>query len=97
MALRAIHGDKWALDLTARDSFVSKVAGGSRGGHDNIARADIALTWRIHGPHAITVKYLWNHRDAQYPDLGDRSQTRGTVGVFYTLLGEEHFGALGCK
>lgn len=94
LATRLVHGDKWALDLTARDYFVSNVAAGSRGGHDNIVRADIAFTWRIRKQHAITVKYLWNRRNAQYPDLGDRSQTRGTIGVFYTLLGHEHFGAL---
>ena len=26
--------------------------------------------------------------------LGDRSQLRGTVGIFYTLLGRERFGAV---
>jgi hypothetical protein len=96
LAARLVHADKWALDLTARDYFVSK-AGSSRGGHDNIVRADLAFTWRIRGPHAISVKYLWNRRDAQYPDLGDRSQARGTVGLFYTLLGDEHFGPLDWK
>jgi hypothetical protein len=97
LATRLVHGDKWALDLVARDYFVSHVAGGSRGGHDNIVRAEVAWTWRIHKQHAITIKYLWNRRNAQYPDLGDRSQTRGTLGVFYTLLGHEHFGALEWK
>jgi hypothetical protein len=97
LATRVIHGDKWSLDLTAREYFVSKVGAGARGGHDNISRADIAYTWRVQGPHAFTVKYLWNRRNAEYPGIGDRSQTRGTVGVFYTLLGHEHFGALDWK
>ncbi len=97
VAMRWISGDKWSLDLTAREYFVSKVAAGSRGGHDNIARADIAYTWRIQGPHALTVKYLWNRRDANYPDLGHRSQARGTFGVFYTLLGQERFGTVDWK
>jgi hypothetical protein len=82
------------VDLTGREYFVSRAGGASRGGHDNILRADIAYTWRIHKQHAFTVKYLWNRRDATYPDLGDRSQTRGTIGVFYTLLGHDRFGAL---
>jgi hypothetical protein len=92
LSLRFIFGDRSSLDITGREYFVSRVGGTGRGGHDNIARADIAYTWRIHKQHAVTVKYLWNRRDATYPDLGDRSQTRGTVGIFYTLLGHEHFG-----
>ncbi|MDB5958215.1 DUF3943 domain-containing protein [Ramlibacter sp.] len=97
LAARVIHGGKWALDLTARDFFVSNIGDSTRGGHDNIARAELAWTWRLHDQQAITVKYLWNRRNAQYPDLGDRSQTRGTIGVFYTLLGHDRFGALDWK
>lgn len=91
-ALRFIGGDSYAFDVNLRDYFVSKVGGLARGGHDNIARADVAWTWRIRGRHAIAIKYLWNRRNAQYPDLGDRSQTRGTLGIFYTMLGRDHFG-----
>ena len=96
-ALRVIYGDRYALDVTARDYFVSRVGGLSRGGRDNIVRADVALTWRIRKQHAVTLRYLWNHRNAEYPDQGDRSQTRGTVGVFYTLLGQDHFGRVDWK
>ncbi|MGE5523731.1 MAG: DUF3943 domain-containing protein [Rhodospirillaceae bacterium] len=94
IALRLIMADRAALDVTAREYFVSNVAGGSRGGHDNIARADVTFTWRIHKQHAVAVKYLWSRRDATYPDLGDRTQTRATIGVFYTLLGLDRFGAV---
>jgi hypothetical protein len=72
---------------------VTKVSASDRGGHDNIARVDVALNWRIHRQHAIGVRYLWNRRDATFPDLGDLSQTRGTIGIFYTLLGHDRFGA----
>jgi hypothetical protein len=92
-----IFDDRSAFDVTFRDYFVSRVGGLARGGHDNIARADISWTWRLRAQQAITVKYLWNQRDARYPDLGDRSQTRGTIGVFYTLLGHEHFGRVDWK
>jgi hypothetical protein len=92
LALRVIFGDRSSLDLTGREYFVSRVGGIGRGGHDNIARADVSYTWRIHKQHAVTVKYLWNRREATFPDLASRSQTRGTVGVFYTLLGHDHFG-----
>ena len=73
---------------------MTRVGAASRGGHENIARVDAALTWRIHGPHAVSIKYLGNFRDAEYPGAGDLSQRRGTVGIFYTLLGSERFGAV---
>ena len=83
-----------AVDLTGREYFVSRVAAANRGGHDNIVRADASLTFRVYGPHAISLKYLLNRRDAFYPDFGDSSQTRATLGVFYTWLGQDRFGAV---
>ena len=95
LALRFIYADRVSLDVTGREYFVSGVAAdrAGRGGHDNIARADISLSFRVHKQHAIALKYLWSRRDASYPDLGDRSQTRGTLGIFYTFLGREGFSA----
>jgi hypothetical protein len=95
LSLRAIFGDRASFDWTAREYFVSNVASDSfgRGGHDNITRGDASFTVRVHKQHAIAVKYLWNRRDASYPVLGDRSQTRATVGIFYTLLGHDRFGS----
>lgn len=94
VALRLIFGEAAALDLTARDYYVTRGGRGSSGGHENITRADVAFTMRIHRQHAIAIKYLWNRRDAIFPDLGDRTQSRGTFGIFYTLLGHERFGAV---
>jgi hypothetical protein len=82
------------LDVTGREYFVSRIATSTRAGHDNIVRADVALTMRIYKQHALAVKYLRNQRDATYPDLGDRSQTRATLGIYYTLLGHDRFGAV---
>jgi hypothetical protein len=45
----------------------------------------------------VTLKYLWNRRDASYPIIGNRGQARGTFGIFYTLLGHDHFGAVDWK
>jgi hypothetical protein len=94
LALRFIFGEHVSLDLTGREYFVSRVAGGATGGHDNVLRGDAALTWRISGPHAVSLRYLWSHRDASSPQLGDQSQTRGTIGLFYTYLGHQRFGAV---
>jgi hypothetical protein len=93
VALRMIFDNKAAFDLSAREYYV----GGhitNRGGHDNIARADASFMVRVYRQHAIGIKYVWSQRDATYPDLGDRAQTRGTVGIYYTLLGGEQFGAV---
>jgi hypothetical protein len=94
--LRLIHGDRWSLDFTGREYFVSGIGAnaGGPGGHDNIARADLSLTYRIRDHHAITFKYLYNRRDATSTVLGNRSQSRGTIGIFYTLLGQDRFGTV---
>jgi len=49
---------------------------------------------RLFGPHALTVKYLVTRRNSHYPDLGVRDQRRGTIGLFYTLVGNERLGAV---
>ena len=94
LALRFIFGTKASLDLTGREYFVSRIGAPARGGHDNIARLDASLTVPVVGRHGIAIKYLRNRRDAFYPDVGDSSQSRGTIGIFYTFLGHERFGAV---
>jgi hypothetical protein len=91
-AMRMVYEDKCSLDLTAREFFVSNVAAADRAGRDNIIRVDASFTLRVKRQHAITLKYLGNYRDASYPDVGNRTQTRATVGLFYTLLGDDGFG-----
>jgi hypothetical protein len=93
-SLRFIFDGKASLDVVAREYFVSRVASANTGGHDNIARGEVALTIPIYRQHALAVRYLWSRRDAQYPDLGDRTQTRATIGLFYTYLGHDRFGAV---
>ncbi len=94
LALRLTFDDTAALDFTAREFFVSRVAASSRGGHENITRADASLTVRVHKQHAVALKYLWSRRDASFPGSGDQIQTRGTIGLYYTLLGKDGFGAV---
>lgn len=94
VALRFIFGQRASLDLTGREYFVSRVGAAARGGHDNIARLDASFTVRVYQRHGIALRYLLNRRDAFYPDVGDSSQTRGTIGIFYTFLGHERFGAV---
>jgi hypothetical protein len=89
-----IFGERAAVDLVGRDYYVSRVASTESRGSENIVRGEAAVTVRIWRRHALTVKYAVSHRQATYPDLGDRSQTLGTVWLFYTLLGNTRFGAV---
>lgn len=89
LVLRVIFGDRASVDLAGREYFVSRLSGGSRGGRDNVVRADATFTWRVYGQHGVALKYQVSRRDASFPDLGDREQTRGTVGIYYTLLGRD--------
>jgi len=93
LALRVVHADRVSLDVTGREYFVSKVASGTTGGHDNIVRLDAALTWRIYKQQAVSIRYLGNRRDATFPGSPTGRQVRNTVGVFYTLLGRDRFGS----
>lgn len=88
-ALRMIVGDRASLDFTASEYFVKNVSG-SRGKHDNVVRADAAITLRIHREHAVSVRYQVSRRDSDFRELG--TQIKGTVGIFYTLLGRDRFG-----
>ena len=91
--LRLVHGNSWAIDLAGREYYVTRVAGAARGGHVNIARVEAALTYRVKAHHALSVRYLFNQRIAAFPGVGDVSQHRGTIGLFYTYLGHDLFGA----
>jgi hypothetical protein len=93
LALRLVAGARASIDLDAQKYYVGRIANRDAG-RDDISHVDTALTWRLHGRHAIGVKYVWSHRDASYPIVGDRRQTLATVGVYYTLLGLDTFGTV---
>lgn len=94
VALRLIVGDKYSIAVSGREYFVSRVGSTDSNNNDNVARADASLTWRISGNHALSVKYILSRRDSSYFGLGDRSQARSTVGIYYTLLGQDGMGAV---
>jgi hypothetical protein len=73
---------------------VSRVAAAARGGHENIGRLDAAFTWRVKGRNGVSIKYLGNRRDASYPDIGGLVQQHQSIGIFYTLLGQDRSGAV---
>jgi hypothetical protein len=49
---------------------------------------------RVYRQHAISIRYLGNRRDASFDGSPTGKQVRNTIGIFYTLLGQERFGAI---
>ncbi|HUP29621.1 MAG TPA: DUF3943 domain-containing protein, partial [Usitatibacter sp.] len=48
VSLRTIFGEHTAIDVTAREYYVSRLGAAARGGHENIARIDASLTFVVH-------------------------------------------------
>ena len=94
VALRLTYGSRASLDLAVREYFVSNVASGTTGGHDNIIRGDASFTYRIAKQRALTIRLLGNRRDAKFANPGTQRQTQVAVGIFYTVLGQDRFGAI---
>jgi hypothetical protein len=93
MNLRLIEGDRLSLDVGARIVSLGRIAN-RRAGRDDISRVESALTWRVSGPHAIGVNYVWSHRSAAFPGGIEQRQTLGQFGIYYTLLGRQDFGTV---
>ena len=94
IALRLIMGEIAMLDLTGRQYIVSGQGSDNSGGQENIARANVSLTVRVYGRHALGLQYVVSHRDAFDSGLPDRHQTVGTVSLAYNFLSDAHFGAV---
>lgn len=89
--LRLVLAQRAAVDVAARLVSLGRIANRAAG-RDDISRIESAFTWRVAGPHAVGVTYIWSHRSAAFAGGAQRKQTLGQVGVFYTLLGRQDFG-----
>ena len=92
--LRLIAGRRAALDLTAREYFVSAVGGFGTGQRDLIFVGDASLAVRVYRRHALGVTYQLAGRSSDYLTPPDERHARARVGVFYTFLGSGGFGAV---
>ena len=100
--LRLIGGSRAAVDLTAREYFVSGVGGFGGGIGDRISTVerdlifvgDASFAVRVFGKHGLALTYQRAGRNSDYLDLPDQNRSRTTVGVFYTFLGAGGFGAV---
>ena len=89
-----IAGRRAALDLTAREYFVSAVGGFGTGQRDLIFVGDAWLAIRVYRRHGLALTYQLAGRSSDYLELPDQTRARSTVGVFYTFLGSGGFGAV---
>ncbi len=94
LSLRLIFGDRLSVDASARDFYISHRGSTESTGTENIARADLGLTLRIHRLHAITIRYSESRRDGRYATLPTSHQTIGSISIGYALLGQTRFGAV---
>ena len=92
--LRFIAGRRAALDLTARQYYISTFGGFGTGQRDLIFVGDAWLAFRVAGRHALGLTYQLAGRSSDYLELPDQTQARSTVGVYYTFLGSGGFGAV---
>jgi hypothetical protein len=92
--LRLIAGRRAAVDLTAREYFVSGLGGFGTGQRDLIFVGDAWLAFRVYRRHGLAFTYQRAGRSSDFLELPDQTRARSTVGVFYTFLGSGGFGAV---
>ena len=92
--LRLIAGRRAALDLTAREYFVSALGGFGTGQRDLIFVGDASLAIRLYRRHALGLTYQRAGRSSDYLVLPDQTRSASTLGVFYTFLGSGGFGVV---
>ena len=92
--VKFITGRRAALDVTAREYFISAIGGFGTGQRDLISVGDASLAIRIYSRHALGLTYQLARRRTDLLALPDHTQTRSTAGIFYTFLGSGGFGAV---
>jgi hypothetical protein len=94
LGLRAIYGDRLALDLRESAFFDGRVSNAETGGNDRVLRGDASLTYRISGQHAVALKYLTSRRKFSFPNVLERQQRHDSVGLYYTWIPSRGMGAV---
>ena len=95
VALRAVLGDVAMLDLTANDYFLAdSLASSGASGSENVLRAQILLTVRVSGRHAIGLQFVESSRHPSLSDIFDSPQSVGALSLFYTYLSDVNFGVV---
>jgi hypothetical protein len=93
LSLRLIMGNALSLDMNAREYFDGKLTSPESAGTDRVFRGDASLTWRMHRNHALALKYITSRRSYAFPGVTEQKQRRDSIGLYYTYLPAEGFGA----
>jgi hypothetical protein len=94
LGLRLIYGDRLAFDVSTRAYFDGKLTSPDPGGYDQVLRGDASVTYRVSGPHALTLKYLTSRRKFQFANVPERQQRHDSVGLYYTWQPSRGMGAV---
>ena len=99
LGVRLIISDLAMLEAQGRQYWVVGVGNGASPnaelfGHEVINRANVGVTVRVYGPHALNLNYVVSTRDARVTGLGDRHQSVETLTLSYNFLGHTRFGAV---
>ena len=92
--VRFIAGRRAALDMTAREYFISAVGGFGTGERDLIFVGDTSLAVRLYRRHALGLTFQLSRRRSDLLGLPSQTQSWSTAGIFYTFLGSGGFGAV---
>jgi hypothetical protein len=92
--LRVIAGRRAALDLTAREYFVTARGGFATGQRDQIVIGEASLAVRLFHRHALGLSYHLASRASDFIDRSSQTARRSRVGLFYVYLGSGGFGAV---
>jgi hypothetical protein len=94
LGLRLIYGDKFSFDLSSSAFFDGKITSPDTGGSDRVLRGDASVTYRVSGPHALTLKYITSRRGFSFPNVVERQQRFDSVGLYYTYQTGRGMGAV---
>jgi hypothetical protein len=95
VALRAVYGDVAMLDLTANEYFLANdLASNGATGSENIVRAQLALTVRITGHHAVRLEFVASSRDPSFSGIIDSTESVGALSLYYVHLSDTNLGVV---
>jgi hypothetical protein len=84
LMLRLICGDKLVVDVASRGFFDGRLARPETSRTDGVIRGDASVTYKVSGPHAVSLKYITSRRRFSFPGVTQTQQRLDTVGLYYT-------------
>jgi hypothetical protein len=91
---RTIFGDRTMIQITGRDYEIGGSGYNQNGGRENVLQAELGLTLRVYGPHALSIQCVGSWRDASYLSASEQNQSTESIALVYTFLGGTRLGAV---